>query len=93
MTRAEAPSILRLPVRRPVLLYPMNPTKQDPSAPPVTEEAVLEVLRGIEDPDSRKDIVSLGLVKDMAIQGGAVSFTLAFTAQPALAKEIGRAHV
>ena len=64
----------------------MNPTKQDPSAPPVTEEAVLEVLRGIQAPDLGKDIVSLGMVKDMAIQGGAVSFTLAFTTQPAMAK-------
>ncbi|MBI3625500.1 MAG: Mrp/NBP35 family ATP-binding protein [Candidatus Rokubacteria bacterium] len=53
---------------------------------PPTEEAVLGALRGIQDPDLRKDIVSLGLVKDMAIQGGQVSFTLAFTNQPALAK-------
>ncbi len=70
----------------PFLLRSMNPIKQDPSAPPVTEAAVLEALRGVQDPDLRKDIVSLGLVKDMAIQGGAVSFALAFTTQPALAK-------
>ncbi len=64
----------------------MNPIKQDPSAPPVTEEAVLEALRGVQDPDLGKDIVSLGLVKDLTIRGGAVSFSLAFTTQPAMAK-------
>jgi ATP-binding protein involved in chromosome partitioning len=52
----------------------------------VTEEAILGALRGIQDPGPGKDIVSLGLVKDMSIQGGQVSFTLAFTTQPALAK-------
>jgi ATP-binding protein involved in chromosome partitioning len=64
----------------------MSPTKQDPTATPVTEEAVLDALRGVPDPDLGKDIVNLGLVKDLAIQGGEVSFTLAFTTQPPLAK-------
>jgi ATP-binding protein involved in chromosome partitioning len=53
---------------------------------PVTEDAVLAALRGVQDPSLQKDIVSLGLVKALAIQGGQVSFTLEFTTQPAVAK-------
>jgi metal-sulfur cluster biosynthetic enzyme len=46
-----------------------------------SEQAVLEALRGIRDPDTQKDIVTLGLVQDLAISGGAVSLSLAFTGQ------------
>jgi len=52
----------------------------------ITEEAVLQALRTVQDPDAGKDIVSLGLVQGMTIQDGNVSFTLQFTTQPALAK-------
>jgi ATP-binding protein involved in chromosome partitioning len=38
-------------------------------------------LRGIRDPESQKDIVALGLVRDLAIGAGGVSFTLAFAGQ------------
>jgi ATP-binding protein involved in chromosome partitioning len=47
------------------------------------QNAVLAVLRGVKDPDSQKDIVSLGLVRDLAIAGDQVTFTLAFTGQAA----------
>jgi ATP-binding protein involved in chromosome partitioning len=56
------------------------------STQPVTEAGVLDVLRSIKDPDAGKDIVSLGLVRDLAIEGGFVSFTLAFTTQPPSSK-------
>ncbi|HET7874841.1 MAG TPA: Mrp/NBP35 family ATP-binding protein [Methylomirabilota bacterium] len=56
------------------------------SNPSVTEAAVLDALRAVQDPEQHKDIVSLGLVRDLQIQGGEVSFTLAFTTQPAAAK-------
>src|SRR5918994_2513695 len=46
-----------------------------------TEQQVLDALRGIRDPDNQKDIVTLGLVRDVAIAEGAVSLTLAFTGQ------------
>jgi len=53
----------------------------------VTEEAVLGALRAVQDPNLGKDIVTLGLVKGLSIQGGQVSFTLEFTSQqPPLAK-------
>jgi ATP-binding protein involved in chromosome partitioning len=51
-----------------------------------SEQDVLDALRGIKDPESQKDIVALGLVRDLAIEGGDVSFTLAFGTQPAQTK-------
>ena len=45
----------------------------------VTQEQVLAVLRTIQDPDLHKDIVSLGFVKDVRIDGGAVDFTIELT--------------
>ncbi len=56
------------------------------SASSVTEDAVLNALRAVRDPESGQDIVSLGLVKGLAIESGRVAFTLEFTTQPALAK-------
>src|SRR6267142_6378469 len=51
-----------------------------------TEQQVLDALRGIRDPDSQKDIVALGLVRDLAIDANGVSLTLAFTGQAPAAK-------
>lgn len=48
----------------------------------VTEEAVLQSLRTLQDPMAESDIVSLGLIKDLSIQDGRVSFTIEFTTQP-----------
>jgi len=42
---------------------------------------VLEVLRGVRDPDKQEDIVSLGLVRDLRVAESQVAFTLAFTTQ------------
>jgi len=52
----------------------------------VSEQAVLAALRAIKDPESQQDIVSLGLVRDLAISDGDVAFTLAFTSQPPATK-------
>ncbi len=52
----------------------------------VTEQAVLSALRTIKDPDQHQDIVSLGLVRDLVVQGSEVSLTLAFTNQKPAAK-------
>ena len=51
-----------------------------------TEQQVLDALRGIRDPESQKDIVALGLVRDLAVDASGVSLTLAFTSQPAATK-------
>ena len=51
-----------------------------------TEQQVTDVLRGIRDPESQKDIVTLGLVRDLAVAGDSVSLTLAFAGQPPATK-------
>lgn len=49
----------------------------------VTEEQILEALRQIQDPDLHRDIVSLGMIKDLRIEpdtgGHAVAFTFELT--------------
>ena len=52
----------------------------------VTEQAVLDALRGIRDPEEQKDIVALGLIRDLTIADAQVSFTLAFTNQSPASK-------
>src|SRR5499426_3274807 len=42
-------------------------------------DAILHALRVVVDPDIRKDIVTLGFVKDVAITGSRVSFTIELT--------------
>ena len=42
-------------------------------------DTVLTALKVVSDPDLRKDIVSLGFVKDLAIAGAKVSFTIELT--------------
>jgi len=45
----------------------------------ITEEQVLDALRRVIDPDLQKDIVSLGFVQDVEIEGGTVRFRLVLT--------------
>ncbi len=45
----------------------------------VTEKQVLDALRSVMDPDLNRDIVSLGFIKDIKIEGGRVSFQLELT--------------
>ena len=42
-------------------------------------ESILSALRVVVDPDLRRDIVSLGFVKNLAIEQGRVSFTIELT--------------
>src|SRR6185436_3228505 len=44
-----------------------------------SEAVVLESLKQIIDPDLRKDIVTLGFIQDLAIDGGEVSFRIVLT--------------
>src|SRR5689334_18804058 len=44
-----------------------------------TEEQVLGVLKKVLDPDLRKDIVSLGFIRNLKIDSGSVSFDLNLT--------------
>ena len=44
-----------------------------------TEQAILDALRTVNDPDLDRDIVSLNFVKDLKIDGSKVSFTIELT--------------
>ncbi len=56
----------------------------------VSEEQVLEALSNIQDPDLGRDIVSLGFVKNLKIDGEAVSFALELTTPACPVKEAFR---
>ena len=45
----------------------------------VTKEQVLSALRNVQDPDLHKDIVTLGFVKEVTVEGGEVDFTVELT--------------
>src|SRR5437667_10051913 len=46
---------------------------------PVEQGAVLDALKVVKDPDLHRDIVSLGFVKDLRVDGGRVAFTIELT--------------
>ena len=45
----------------------------------ISPEQVLSALRNVEDPDLKKDLVTLNMIKDLKIEGNNVSFTLELT--------------
>ncbi len=53
----------------------------------LSEEIVLNSLRQIIDPDLKKDIVTLGFIKDLKIDGGDVSFRIVLTTPACPVKE------
>ena len=55
-------------------------------APP-TEAAVLAALSQIQDPDLHRDVVSLGMIKDLEVQGSAVSLKVELTTPACPLKE------
>ena len=55
---------------------------------PVTESDVLQALRQVEDPDLHRDIVTLGFVKDVQIEGSRVSFKVELTTPACPVKDL-----
>ena len=55
-----------------------------------TEAAVLDALRAVQDPDLHKDIVALGFVKNVKIDGGRVAFTIELTTPACPVKDLMR---
>ncbi len=53
----------------------------------ISPETVLNSLRAIIDPDLHKDIVSLGFIRDLVIDGAAVSFRIVLTTPACPVKE------
>src|SRR5712672_456605 len=45
----------------------------------VDRGSVLEALKVVRDPDLQRDIVTLGFIKDLTIDGGHVAFTIELT--------------
>src|SRR4051812_29534564 len=56
----------------------------------LTEAAVLDALRAVRDPDLHKDIVALGFVKRVAIDGDRVALTIELTTPACPVKELMR---
>ncbi|MBV9959392.1 MAG: Mrp/NBP35 family ATP-binding protein [Acidobacteria bacterium] len=53
----------------------------------LSEQSVLDALRQIQDPDLHKDIVTLGFIRDLRIEGGDVSFRIVLTTPACPVKE------
>ena len=53
----------------------------------VSENAVLEALKVVKDPDLNQDIVTLGFIKNLRIEGGKVAFTVELTTPACPVKE------
>ena len=52
----------------------------------ITNQAVLDALRNVKDPDLSMDVVTLGFIRDLTIQGDQVRFTLELTTPACPAK-------
>src|SRR5713226_2820324 len=57
----------------------LSPFRHNPFMSQLNENVVLDALRQIKDPDLHKDIVTLGFIKDLKIDGGEVSFRIVLT--------------
>lgn len=53
--------------------------RQQPSESGPTESAILKALSAVEDPDLRRDLVNLGMIKELRIEGGKVMFNVELT--------------
>ena len=54
----------------------------------ITKEQVLEALKNVEDPDLKKDLVTLGMIKDLEVNGKNVNFTVVLTTPACPMKEM-----
>ena len=58
----------------------------------ITEQIILNALKHIIDPDFKKDIVTLGFVKNIKIQGADVSLDIVLTTPACPVKELLRSQ-
>jgi ATP-binding protein involved in chromosome partitioning len=54
----------------------------------ITEQQITDALKYVDDPDLKKDIVTLGMVKDVKVDGKKVSFTVVLTTPACPMKEM-----
>jgi len=59
----------------------------------IDRDAVLDALRTVNDPDLRRDLVTLGMIRDLKVEGGAVSLTVVLTTPACPLKDKIRADV
>ncbi len=45
----------------------------------ITKEQVLDALRNVDDPDLKKDLVTLNMIRDIEVKGKEVSFSVILT--------------
>jgi ATP-binding protein involved in chromosome partitioning len=45
----------------------------------ITTQQVLDALKYVDDPDLKKDLVTLNMIKDVAVNGKSISFTVVLT--------------
>lgn len=58
------------------------------SSPSLSESDVLNALRSVIDPDLNRDVVSLGMIKDLRIDGNQVTFTFELTTPSCPIKDV-----
>ena len=46
---------------------------------PITVDSVIDALKYVDDPDLKKDLVTLGMIKDVVVDGKNVAFTVVLT--------------
>ncbi len=56
----------------------------------MTQEDILKALSNVQEPDLGKDLVTLNMIKDIAINGNAVSFTIVLTTPACPMKDMMR---
>ncbi len=54
----------------------------------INTNSIIEALKHVEDPDLKKDIVTLGMVKNLEVEGNKVTFTLELTTPACPLKEV-----
>ncbi len=54
----------------------------------ITKEQVLEALKNVDDPDLKKDLVTLGMIQDLEVNGKNVSFSVVLTTPACPMKEM-----
>ncbi|WP_207533610.1 Mrp/NBP35 family ATP-binding protein [Desertivirga arenae] len=54
----------------------------------ITKEQVLDALRNVEEPDLKKDLVTLNMIEDIKIEGSRIEFTVVLTTPACPLKEL-----
>ena len=58
----------------------------------LTTDAVLDALRTVEEPDLKRDLVSLGMIRDLEVDGRRVAFTVVLTTPACPLKDLIRSR-